>query len=95
MVMDWGGKNRRVYKRNFNPPPNFGGLIPFLFHILRFQVSRVRNDEQRRWYLTPETRHTGRNKYGIYFKAILWAILIILVLVVVRIIKLLLDNLKT
>jgi len=28
------------------------------------------------WHLTPETRHTGRNKYGIFFKAILWAILI-------------------
>jgi hypothetical protein len=27
-------------------------------------------------HLTPETRHTGRNKYGIFFKAILWAILI-------------------
>jgi hypothetical protein len=46
-------------------------LIPFLFHILRFQVSGVRNDEQRRWNLTPETRYTGRNKYGIFFKAIL------------------------
>jgi len=32
-----------------------GILIPFLFHILRFQVSGVRNDEQRRWHLTPET----------------------------------------
>jgi hypothetical protein len=54
-----------------------GILIPFLFHIFRFQVSGVRNDEQRRWHLTPDTRHTGRNKYGIFFKAILWAILII------------------
>ena len=60
-----------------------GILIPFVFHILRFkvsgvrcQVSGVRNDEQRRWHLTPDTRHTGRNKYGIFFKAILWAILI-------------------
>jgi len=25
-----------------------GILIPFLFHILRFQVSGVRNDEQKR-----------------------------------------------
>ena len=32
-----------------------GILIPFLFHILRFQVSGVRNDEQRRWHLTPDT----------------------------------------
>jgi len=52
-------------------------LIPFLFHIFRFQVSGVRNDEQRHWHLTPETRLAGRNKYGIFFKAILWAILII------------------
>ena len=52
---NWGGENRRVYRRNFNPPPNFGGLIPFLFHILRFQVSGVRNDEQRRCYLKPDT----------------------------------------
>jgi hypothetical protein len=35
----WGGENRRVYRWNFNPPPNFGGLIPFLFLILRFQLS--------------------------------------------------------
>ena len=54
-----------------------GILIPFLFHVLRFQVSGVRNDEQRRCHLKSETRHTGRNKYGIFFKAILWAILII------------------
>jgi hypothetical protein len=40
-------------------------------------VSGFRNDEQRRWHLTPETWHTGRNKYGIFFKAILWSILII------------------
>jgi len=40
-------------------------------------VSGVRDDEQRLWHLTPDTRHTGRNKYGIFFKAILWAILII------------------
>jgi hypothetical protein len=53
-----------------------GILIPFLFHILRCQVSGVRNNEQRRWHLKPDTRHTGRNKYGIFFKAILWAILI-------------------
>jgi len=37
-----------------------GTLIQFLFHILRFQVSGVRNDEQRRWHLTPETRYTER-----------------------------------
>jgi hypothetical protein len=40
-----------------------GILIPFLFHIfhiIRFQVSGVRNDEQRRWNLKPDTRHTGR-----------------------------------
>jgi hypothetical protein len=54
-----------------------GISIPFLFHILRCQVSGVRNDEQRRWYPTPETWHAGRNKYGIFFKAILWSILII------------------
>jgi len=54
-----------------------GTLISFLFLILRCQVSGVRNDEQRRCHLTPETKHTGRNKYGIFFKAILWAILII------------------
>ncbi|RZB37855.1 MAG: hypothetical protein SRB2_00957 [Desulfobacteraceae bacterium Eth-SRB2] len=53
-----------------------GILIPFLFHILRFQVSGARNDEQGRWPLKPDIRHTGRNKYGIFFKAILWAILI-------------------
>jgi len=41
-----------------------GILIPFLFHILRFQVSGMMNRG-------PETRHTGRNKYGIFFKAIL------------------------
>jgi hypothetical protein len=44
--------------------------------FFRFQVSGVRNDEKRRWHLKPGTRHTGRNKYGIFFKAILWAILI-------------------
>ncbi|MBW2246068.1 MAG: hypothetical protein JRF62_02495 [Deltaproteobacteria bacterium] len=33
-----------------------GILIPFLFHILRFQVSGVRNDEQRRWHLKPGIR---------------------------------------
>jgi hypothetical protein len=38
-------------------------------------VSGVRNDEQK--VLAPETRHTGKNNYGIFFKAILWAILII------------------
>jgi hypothetical protein len=26
--------------------------------------------------MKPDTRHTERNKYGIFFKAILWAILI-------------------
>jgi len=63
---NWGGENRRVYRWNFNPI-----FVPYL------QVSGVRNDEQRRWHLTPDTKHTGRNKYGIFFKAILWAILII------------------
>jgi hypothetical protein len=60
----WGGENRRVYRWNFNPI-----FVPYI------QVSGVRSDEQRCWHLTPETRHTG--KYGIFFKAILWAILII------------------
>jgi len=46
------------------------------FFGIRYQVSGVRNDEQRRWNLQPGTRHTERNKYGIFFKAILWAILI-------------------
>jgi hypothetical protein len=63
---DWGGENRRVYRWNFNPI-----FVPYI------KVSGVRKDEQRRWSLTPETRHTGRNNYGIFFKAILWAILII------------------
>jgi hypothetical protein len=40
-------------------------------------VSGVRNDEQGYWHLAPDTRHTGMNKYGIFFKAILWAILFI------------------
>jgi hypothetical protein len=47
-----------------------------VFLGFRFQVSGVRNDEKRRWHLKPGNRHTGRNKYGIFFKAILWAILI-------------------
>jgi len=46
-----------------------GSLTPFLFHILRFQLSGVRNDEQRHWHLKPDNE--------IFFKAILWAILII------------------
>jgi hypothetical protein len=61
-----GDENRRVYRWNFNPI-----FVPYL------KVSGVRNDEQRHWHLTPDTRHTERNKYGIFFKAILWAILII------------------
>ncbi len=68
MSLYWDGENRRVYRGNFNPPPNFGGLIPFLFHVLRFQVSGVRNDEQRRWHLKPETRHTGRVNMGYFLK---------------------------
>jgi hypothetical protein len=52
---NWGGENRRVYRWNLNPPPNFGGLISFLLYILRCQVSGVRNDEQRRWHMKPDT----------------------------------------
>jgi len=40
----WGGENRRVYRWNFNPI-----FVPYL------KVSGVRNDEQRRWHLKPDT----------------------------------------